>query len=368
MTFRLASLLLVVLISACSTQQANNETPYTKPGLEPFDPQTGQLKQRILLLGDAGHSALNPLQASLSKAVERASIAPQQTSVIMLGDNIYYFGFPKKDDGEDYSKSQLEDISHLEAQLQIAKRSGAEIFVVPGNHDWYAEQVDSQSKYIDDYAQQHAIKAQFAPHQLDANPMPEVVHRNGVSIAFIDSMWMLKIDDELFQTAIDHLDQLLAQTTQQHPDNLLLITAHHPIETMGPHNLYYTSVGYKAFITVINVLGLNDQDTDHPRYQRLITHLESTLAKYDKTVYAAGHDHSLQVFKDSTGTSPQYRLVSGAANSSKITGVGSNDNTEFALSQEGFMELDILDNGILLRVYDIYNDQPVHQQWLWKAE
>ncbi len=343
MFLRLAALLFILLASACSLNKPSNETPYIKQGLQQAEQSQGELKRRVLLLGDAGHSAIDPLQASLQKAVERANQAPGKTTVVMLGDNIYYYGFPNMEEGQlQYNKSQLEDISNLEAQLQIAKLSDTEMFIVPGNHDWYAEQVDSQAQYIEDYAKENTISAEFTPHQLNADPLPEIIHRDGISIVFVDTMWMIKAKDKPFQNAMQHLDSLLQDTAQQHPDNIILVTAHHPIETMGAHNRYYTSFGYRTFIAAIELFMENDQDTDHPRYQRLIEAMEQTLDNHQKVVYAAGHDHNLQVCKDSSGKAPQYRLVSGAANTSKITGVGSNENTEFALAQEGLMEMDIL--------------------------
>ena len=287
----------------------------------------------------------------------------------MLGDNIYFFGFPnKKDDQTEYTESQLEDISHLEAQLSIAKNSGAEMFIVPGNHDWYATQVDSQAAYVEQYALDNNVRAVFTPHSLGKTPLPEVIHRNGISLVFLDTMWMIKADEAQYQSAMMAFNQLLQQTSKTHPDNLVLIAAHHPIETMGPHNKYYTSTTYQAFIKVLSLFAENDQDTDHSNYRRLIEGMELTLARYPKAIYAAGHEHSLQIFKDSEGNSPQYRLVSGAANSSKITGVGTNDNSLFALAQEGFMELDILDNGMVLRVFSIHQQQPVFETPLFGAQ
>ncbi|ARN74775.1 metallophosphoesterase [Oceanicoccus sagamiensis] len=367
MRLKVTGLCLIVLLSACSTNKPANTSPYINAELAQVSPQTAPLKQRILLLGDAGHSAIDPLQPSLEKAINRATLAPEKTTVVMLGDNIYFFGFPNKDEDEQYSASQLEDISHLEAQLQIAKRSGAEMYIVPGNHDWYADQVDSQAQYIEDYARDNQLQAEFAPHRVNADPLPEIIHRDGISIVFLDSQWLIKAEETSYQQAIEHLEQLLQTTARDYPDNLLLLTAHHPMETMGPHNGYYTHRGYQFAMFMLELFRENDQDIEHPRYQRMINDMERLLAD-KKSVFAAGHDHSLQVFKDPEGNGPQYRLVSGAANTSKVSGVGTSDTTDFALSQEGFMELDILANGILLKVYDIYNEQPVHQQWLWQPE
>ncbi|WOH38159.1 metallophosphoesterase [Thalassotalea fonticola] len=330
----------------------------------------GPLKQRILLLGDAGLSAISPLQASLQKSVERAKLAPEQTAIIMLGDNIYANGFPKKSIGQtEFDEEQLEDISHLEAQLQMARDSNAEMFIVPGNHDWYANQVDSQANFIKAYAKKYKTNTRFVPFQNNANPLPEILYREGISIVFIDSMWLLKADVNSFELAMRQLEQLLQQSYQQHPDNVILISAHHPVETVGPHGGYYTQVGlqlYEYFLELLN--GENVQDLDSAVYQRLIQRLKVALSPYKKTVFAAGHEHSLQLFKNDNNFGPQYSLVSGAANSKKLTGVGINENSQFASSAEGFFEIDIVENGVLLKAYDIHNNLPVHQQWLWKTD
>ena len=56
--------------------------------------------------------------------------------------------------------------------------------------------------------------------------------------------------------------------------------------------------------------------------------------------------------------------MSGAANSNKVSGVRHNENTRFALSQEGFMELNITSDGVYLQVFDIHTDGPVAGFWL----
>ncbi len=364
-------ILLATLISACVSTEPSHDTPYTKPGIEQAQnsPAIEQLQSRVLLLGDAGHSSFEPLQASLQKAVERAEQAPDKTSTVMLGDNIYYFGFPNKEAGQtEFTEAQREEIRYLEAQLEIAKRSGSEMFVVPGNHDWYAGQVDSMGEYITHYASDNNLKASFQPNKPGEAPVPTVAHRDGVSLIFLDSMWLIKTNEAEFQDNMRDLNQLLQDTRAEYPDNLIIVTAHHPIETMGPHNRYYTSAAYKTFIYTVGMFGDNDQDTNYPTYRRLIDGIELTLKRYQKVVYAAGHDHSLQVFKDPAGKAPEYRLVSGAANTSKLTGVGHNDNTQFAYSQEGLMEIDVYPQGVLLKVYTIDSNEPVFSQWLYKAD
>jgi hypothetical protein len=75
-------------------------------------------------------------------------------------------------------------------------------------------------------------------------------------------------------------------------------------------------------------------------------------------IYAAGHDHSLQLFEGRNG--PRYTLVSGMG--SRASDVGHNRRTLFAHSNPlhgGFMEIDFLTDGSArLAVWEVHGDHP----------
>ena len=85
----------------------------------------------------------------------------------------------------------------------------------------------------------------------------------------------------------------------------------------------------------------------------------------DKTpllIYAAGHDHSLQVLK---GRATDYLLVSGAGSNVKLSKVKHGKNTLFAHKHTGFMVIDFLENGkVVLRVVEPANKEVVFHHWL----
>ena len=183
MIFRLFTLITTLLLSACSLKSPINKTVYIQSAIEHPIQVNGELKQRIILLGDAGLSSITPLQASLKKAIVHGEKSPDKTAVIMLGDNIYPSGFPNKTPEQPtFNAEQIKHISFLEAQLQIAKQSRAEMFILPGNHDWYATQVDSQAQYIQDYAKENKLSATFMPYQRNSAPLPQMIYREGISI------------------------------------------------------------------------------------------------------------------------------------------------------------------------------------------
>lgn len=368
-TRALCCCMLLIVAVGCSSQPSHDQ-PYVaeRAAATAEAPADAAPLHRVLLLGDAGFSTLEPWQPSLERAAARASLAPDDTTVIMLGDNIYYRGFPTRgDDGEVYSKAELALIDRLKAQLKISAVSGAQLYVVPGNHDWYAEQVDDQARFIEEYGEEHDLPVHFEPWEKGQLPLPEAIHRRGVSVVFLDSMWLIRGEQRDIDRAMQRLDKLLRETREEHPDNIVLLAAHHPIESMGPHNLYHTSAAYRFAVGLIDLFAdIGDQDLPHPDYARVINAINEVMSRFDgRAIYAAGHDHSLQVFGDASQDPPQYRIVSGAANSRVVTGVGHNDNTLFAVAQEGFVELDIYRKGILLRAYTIEQEEPVFEYWLW---
>jgi hypothetical protein len=77
-------------------------------------------------------------------------------------------------------------------------------------------------------------------------------------------------------------------------------------------------------------------------------------------VYAAGHDHSLQIFEAERG--PELHLVSGLGTSGNASDVGSSRRTLFAHSnaaQPGFIEIDFLVDGrVRMAVIERTSEKP----------
>ena len=286
---------------------------------------------------------------------------------------LHFFGYPNLDEEQtEYDPEQLESIDRLNAQLQISKHSGAELFLVPGNHDWYADQVDTQAQHVLAYAEEHGALVSFQPWVKDAIPLPAVAHRAGVSIVFMDTQWLITAEQAGFDQAMTHLKQLIANTIHEYPNNLILATGHHPIQTMGPHAQYYTGRGYAFFMALVGLFSESDQDTHNQPYKRLIAGLNDAFTVDANIIYAAGHEHSLQIFEslstesltaEASKIGADYQLVSGAAHQNKVSGVGHNDNTLFAVSAEGLMKLRIYSEGAAVEVISSNGDL-LHRQWL----
>src|SRR2546422_9101862 len=84
------------------------------------------------------------------------------------------------------------------------------------------------------------------------------------------------------------------------------------------------------------------QDAPSTAYRRMRAALDSAFAGARPLIYAAGHDHALQVI---TGTSARYELVSGAGTFGHLDRVTALDSTRFARSASGFMRVEFLHDG-----------------------
>lgn len=364
----LLAILLVAAVAGVYTLQheihESHDTPYVQADVEQAEKPEGEPLWQVLLLGDAGDSTLSPWHPTLALASELASESPENTTVIMLGDNIYMQGYPNLEQGETkFSTEQKLVIDRLNAQLLISERSGAELFLVPGNHDWYAEQVDSQAEHVARYAEEKKADVTFVPWEKGEVPLPKVEHRPGLSLVFVDSQWLISAEQADYEFVVAYLDKTLREIETQYPENLILVNAHHPVQTMGPHNQFYTSRGYAFVMELIDLFADMDQDTHNPPYQRLIRGLSEVFNSNSRIIYASGHEHSLQVFEGKT-PGLGYQLVSGAANQSKVSGVGHNDETQFAVSMEGLMQLSVYSQGVFLEVISTQSKEVIHQQWL----
>ena len=358
--------LVLVLAVAIDIQiRPSHVTPYVALRREraaAAPPETNVL-QRLILFGDAGYSTLEPWQASLAGIAQRASISPEKTVVVALGDNIYPDGFPQVPEGQ-WTAGQRASVMALDAQLRIARVSGARMILVPGNHDWRAGGMEGQAVHIERTASETGAQVSLRPYRAGQPPYPESLDLPGVSVVFVDSEWMLRNDDATTEPAYEQFYGLLARIRAAHPGHLIVVVQHHPMETVGPHGRYQS--GIRAWLrgTFRDWISGESADVDQPAYEKHIGRMRGILRKYQRVIHAGGHEHNLQLFHPVAGVGATYHLVSGAGNTKRLTGVWHNGNTRFALSQEGFVEMVVTRDGVYASFHDIHHVEAVAGFWL----
>jgi hypothetical protein len=379
LSYLLFALLFIAQIafSGCS-----HTTAYIRPGVpaqaEPA-PSEEDVIYRLILIGDAGEPAEEPAEPVLKSLRERVVRLKDRTSVIFLGDNIYPAGLPAPDDPK-----RPEMQRKLQAQIDAVKNSGgAKAIFVPGNHDWnrYGEGGQAALARQQEFVENELGDGAFLP--TGGCPGPVKIDFDSVRLIVLDTQWWLheyeKPISECFeengiateQQAKDRLIQNLTDLIESAGNRKIVVAAHHPLDTHGPHGGFFDWKDHIFPLTELvdwlyiplPVVGSiyplirwyvvkSDQDLSGSQNKAMVQRLQEAISHSEQPViYAAGHDHALQVLegKDKTG----LILVSGLGSAEKASKVGHGKNTLFAYVQPGFMELDFLvDGNVYLRVIE----------------
>lgn len=351
--------------------------PDPPPPVAPHCARSEPIESTLFLLGDAGgpapapHGAdpvaaepvLRALAAAGSEAVAR--LGAEHVAAVFLGDNVYPNGVPL-DPGPKRERAER----RLGAQIEALRRAGLHAWFVPGNHDW------SDGGADEGWARVRAEGALLAASGVatmappDGCPGPTRIRfGEHVELLLLDTAWWLyegtRPSDPDSDCAEDSEAEIIAAlgaalreiaATGRHA----LVMAHHPLASGGPHagrfnwlehlfplraidaRLWLPLPVLGSLYPVSRNLGVSPQDFSHPRYRALRSALESALATAPPLVYAAGHDHGLQLLR---GDHARWLVVSGAGSSRQITFARPTAQTLFADAVPGFARLDIRRGG-----------------------
>lgn len=320
----------------------------------------GDVETTLFFIGDAGAPAAPPDSEPVLVALRRAVAGAPHPFVVFLGDNVYPRGVP-----DSSSPQRPEAERRLRAQLEVLRATGVRGVFVPGNHDWAKmgregwEAVRRQERFIAASSEQAVLLPGAGC------PGPAVVDIGAtVRLVALDTQWWLqdgpKPEDPGSPCAADSqrgfVDSLRsALTTATSRD--VVVVAHHPLATGGPHGGHF---GWQEHVFPLRDLkgwlwiplpllgsvypiaresGISSQDTPSGAYRRMVAAFDSAFVGSRPLIYAAGHDHALQVIG---GTSARYELVSGAGIFGHVDRVTSLDSTRFARSASGFMRVEFL--------------------------
>jgi Calcineurin-like phosphoesterase len=314
-----------------------------------------QLAATLYLIGDAGAPSPEgePVLQALSRDLRAAG---GERVVVFLGDNIYPRGMP---DQQDPGRKEAE--RRLAAQIRVVTDAPAKGYFVPGNHDWNSggwEAARRQERYVDSLG-----IGQVALKPGGGCPGPSVVDLGRrLRLILLNTEWWLHgakpsetIADCPTRVEPEMVDSLRS-ALRTAGDRLVVVAAHHPLTTGGVHGGYFgwrdhlfplqvVAPGLWLPLPIIGSLypaarqhGISSQDIPSPAYQRLIAALRRAFADRPPGLYAAGHEHNLQVI---AGGPARLELVSGAGiygHSGRAVPVR---GTLFARNASGFARLEV---------------------------
>jgi hypothetical protein len=336
--------------------------------------QDDSIQARIIVIGDAGSfkkDANGKERHYVVDAVKKTAVLDGKSTVIYVGDNLYYTGLPNE-------QLPSYDIRRavLDSQALIAKGTKAKVYFMPGNHDWNRmgpggwAAVQREQRYIDN----EAPNVSFYPK--DGCPGPqEIAINNDITLIIIDSQWWLQpyekpgIESDCGAKTKEEVLSQLDDIMSRNSEKLVIFACHHPFISYGIHGGYYTLKQHifpftelkKDLYIPLPVIGSiypitrsvfgTAQDLPSPQYQNMWSDLQSVLKKYPNVIYIAGHEHNLQLIKDSSS----YYLISGAGTNK--TRVSQNKHLLFGAQEYGFAELKVSKNkNVNFSIYTVNQD------------
>lgn len=332
--------------------------------------QQDTIEARVVLIGDAG--SFQNGRHPVVDAVKKNIILDSATTIVFLGDNLYTWGLPD-DAYSNYAMTR----SILDSQVSIAAKTPAKVYFMPGNHDWDREgpggwaAIVRQQRYIDLLGNKNV---KYYPE--DGCPGPvEVPLSKDVVLVIMDSQWWLhqfdkpgiesdcdcKTEDEV----LNRLDDIVSRNSKK----LILFACHHPFRSYGIHGGYFTWKQYVFPFTDLRpnlyiplpVIGAvypitrsvfgTIQDLHHPIYQNMIRDIEQVMKQHSNVIFVAGHEHNLQLIKDSS----YYYIISGAGTNK--TRVSNNRHELFDAAENGFATIEVSNNkNVRVDFYTVNGD------------
>jgi hypothetical protein len=346
---RLGALLVVASIVGCRSR-------FVPPPLADRSAETPDV--RLFLIGDAGAEERNAVLDHLQGAIARD---PERSLTLFLGDNVYPAGIP---DSLDPTRARSE--RRLRVQMNAVKEGGGRGIFLAGNHDWGTSEV-SDARVLE---RQAAIIATAAP-QLQVLPTPGCpgpsvldVGRT-VRVVLIDTEWFIRMPprrpalSNCLTSETKVLDSLRIAIASA-GSRRVVVAGHHPLVSVGPHGgrfgwthhvftlrelwrpLWVPLPGIGSLYPLARRVWTSPDDLRSARYSRFRFALDSVFRMRPPLAYAAGHDHNLQVLRDS---SAGVLLVSGGGSRNRAGSIAPYRGTLFARRGRGFMELTVYGDG-----------------------
>ena len=360
-----------LLLTACSEpvlegpNHAAQDPPWIAPGRQATNIEM-EVRQRLILIGDAGlYLESDPTLITLNTWAAQVPAS----SVLYLGDNIY-------DDGLiDEAREEAERI----LSQQLAATDAHKVFI-PGNHDWGmnpAQQnltaILNQQAFIDNWSAGNSDYLPrdgcMGPEKL-VLPQPDPTAPAVVLVLMDPTPWLTPRLRALCDT--DPGDELhfarLEAMLEQHAEDYVIAASHYPLLTGGPHGgLSYGAVA-DLLVGFIGWMYGGLGNTYEPLYADWIARASAVLRRYPPLIYAAGHDHNLQVLEG--GDVAAALVVSGAGAPERVSTVTHLPQTIFAHAAPGFVVLDFGRQGdsekVQLQVVENGTSGPVFTMLLEK--
>lgn len=359
-----AVLALVVFAAGCSIRLNQREPPPWEPIAEP---PLEQIETVLFVMGDAGAARFGktPIMHVLQQDIEEwAERMARDSAVVLLnlGDNIYPKGLHRKPNPNFASDSALLADQAALVGGPMARRYHTPGIFVAGNHDWAIQggvegeaRLRAQAALLTAFRQEGANVRMLPPA---GTPGPGVVDigRKLRLILLDTAWWVLSPSRGLKSGLLIRFEEAM----RSRGDRTVVVAAHHPWNSGGPHGEgmvpVWKTLGIKYFLSRSGSL-LQDM-----RSLPLLEFRQRMSEVYGRTgaplVFAGGHEHSLQVMGRVHRNDPHYSVVSGSM--SKVTHVGWVEGQRFRADLPGYMRMFVLRDGTIALFAIALGEEFVH--------
>ena len=300
---------------------------------------TGAVAHEVFLLGNTGDLQT---EAVLRAVALEASRAGEESTVVLLGDQTTG-GLP-----DSASAAYAAAEAPLRALAAALRDVPGRIVAVPGDRDW-ARGEDGLK------AQEKALEALLGrdvltPGDQSGGPR-EMKLAEGFRLIVLDTAWWLldaaarpsgEAEGEDIRSPAD-VTTVLDQILVDRDDDQLLVVGHHPFRSNGESAGFRTAgetiAGFGVTALAAQTVGTRRQELASPSYRRMREALDGVMAQADGLVYAAAHDHSLQLIPARRTTiRAQNFLVSGTGGGA-TRAVAAGRGATYAAALPGYQRL-----------------------------
>ena len=362
--FKLLVAILLLLGSSCATYKAQFKDPDRQVSMP-----DKELEHSFYLIGDAGASELGSKSTALTALEKELNTAPEESTVLFLGDNIYQRGLV----AEDHPNFELAR-HQIDAQSSVVKNFKGRSIFIPGNHDWYSglDGLKRQERYVED----KLGKDSFLPE--NGCPLEKIEISDEIVLLIVDPEWYItkwdkhpNINDNCDIRTRERFWEEYGSEIKKARGKTTIVALHHPMYTNGPHGGQYSFRSHMSPLPVLGSLknlllktgGFSPADLMHNRYSEFKQRVVALSQENDKVVFVSGHEHSLQyILQDNL-----VQIISGSG--SKTTATKNVDGGQFSYGTPGFTRLDVYKDGSsYVRFYAAEKNELVYETHVLKED
>lgn len=364
----ISATLFIIILWGCATKKEQK--------IEEASLHSGKKALHSLYIAGGYGSAENS-STSLNELSEVLKQAPENSSLIFLGDNI-----------SGHLRDSLSDNVRLKEQVQIINGYKGKTYFIPGEAEWKYN--DSRKGMISEKFLTGLTGDNNIYFPKNGSPLGKVSINENLQIIFIDSQWYISNWDDIkyinekspdIKTRRRFLEELESMIRDAGLKNVIIVM-HHPVFTNGKHGGKYSFNDYLQPLPVIGFAdkairklgGSNPQDVSYYRYREL-TGFIAALAKLSENItLISGHEASLQ-YLEGGGI---HQIISGSLSHTEavklsrefITAPGGKLSYKgiYSSSERGYAKVNYYDDGSSdVEFYSFQNDKPLYRHSVNKA-